>query len=180
MFKESSNLTKAITYFTGGQYTPSGLGDWKVLDDMLVSKNVNPQEFVYWYCFERTTDPAGLAKTNYLSLMKQAANSDEFFAWWQRREDKVRASIKSQLYRVATLRNCGLHLSSIISDDQEDLMASMRVELSLEYLSADNAAPIIHKYIGKAVQELIGQPLYLKQLPSLEKYLEAKKVSVQL
>jgi hypothetical protein len=172
-------LTKAIMFFTGNTYTPSGAGDWIVLEAELNAKGVLPQEFIHWFCFERER-ACGLASLKFLNNMLSAIHSAEFSDWIVDRHRLAEKTIKSQIFRAATLRNCGLHVGAIAMDDSESFSPSFRLELALEYLSPEQRVEILEKYKDSAILELIGTPKYMELLPAVKEWIAKEGIVVML
>lgn len=175
----TGNLQKAIGYFTGQAYVPSGKGDWLVLEQFLIDKHVLPQEFVRWWCFDRQ-DAIGLGSLKFLSAMLVAVRSDEFDRWATDRKLLARTTLDSNIRRAAALRNCGLHVSAIATDNGESFVPPFRIELALQYLDSGEADKVIQQYKNDAVLFLVGNPIYLEFLPKVKEWITKNEMEVLL
>ena len=162
----ASNLTEAISYYSGGLYRID-LSDsvWHKLQKRIDAAGYTAYEFCHFIVYEG----AEAAQLGWKNTMASKKYWGAFLEYKKNRLSEVGLIVRLQRHHAEAWRKYGWNLERILLDEQLEINAVVRLELALyeEEKTGFDPQPVIDKCRDAAEELLLGCPEYLEYSPQV-------------
>lgn len=171
----AAEIEQAFLFYSGRNY---GLNRPNVdlIAGQMEEHGLSAWEY-FWFAdrYLRSVEMLSLAHVGG-GIAKNSKFLRELSEWAPGRKRQTKVTTEVQLFRIGSLLQAGVPLTTILSDPRESLSAVVRIDSALQYLEDPN--PVLKKHGPEALLMLAGSPEYAELCPRAYAWFMKEKEAV--